>query len=115
MVHLGEKEVPKPCPDCGKNYTMRAMREHRKRHHEAEHVGKRYPCPQCNKQFKRPGDVRRHIREVHQKCRYVCQYCEKSFSQQAKLKLHVRSLHMGNYPHICNLCGKGFLRPSTLK
>jgi len=112
MVHLGEKEVPKPCPDCGKHYTMRALREHRKR----DHQGLRYQCPDCPsaRLFTTKIMLTRHREVVHQKRRFRCTLCLAEFVDRCAWKLHHEAEHVGRrYP--CPQCNKQFKRPGDVR
>jgi len=112
MVHLGEKEIPKPCPDCGKKYTMRAMREHRKR----DHQGLRYQCPDCptTRLFTTKIMLTRHREVVHQKRRFRCTLCLAEFVDRCAWKLHHEAEHVGKrYP--CPQCNKQFKRPGDVR
>ncbi|XP_060630945.2 zinc finger protein 236 isoform X2 [Anolis sagrei] len=92
-------------------------------------------CPYCNKEFKKPSDLVRHIRiHTHEKpfkcpqCfrafavkstltahikthtgikAFKCQYCMKCFSTSGSLKVHIR-LHTGIRPFACPHCDKKF-------
>lgn len=43
---------------------------------------------------------------------YQCQYCDYSTGDASGFKRHVISIHTKDYPHRCNICSKGFRRPS---
>ena len=42
----------------------------------------------------------------------TCRKCKKTFSNEHKLKRHQNEVHLGIYPHVCNMCGKGFSNKS---
>jgi len=113
-VHLLEKEVPKPCPECGKQYTVRALREHRKR----DHQGLRYFCADCPTDARRLFTTKimlhRHREVVHQKRRYRCTLCFAEFVDRSAWKLHHEAEHVGKrYP--CGQCLKQFKRPGDVR
>ncbi|XP_054481507.1 zinc finger Y-chromosomal protein 1 isoform X1 [Anoplopoma fimbria] len=43
---------------------------------------------------------------------YQCQYCDYSTGDASGFKRHVISIHTKDYPHRCDICSKGFRRPS---
>lgn len=53
---------------------------------------KPFPCPECDKQFKRLEHLKRHIRSVHSNIRpFHCKYCEKKFSRSDNLAQHLKT------------------------
>ncbi|EGV64193.1 zf-C2H2 Zinc finger, C2H2 type [Yamadazyma tenuis] len=57
-----------------------------------DETGKPFPCPECNKQFKRSEHLKRHIRSVHSNIRpFHCKYCEKQFSRSDNLAQHLKT------------------------
>ena len=66
-------------------------------------------CDLCNRPFKRPSQLGRHVRIVHENQRHECGICHKLFTRQYKLtkheKLHTRVFITiyGNHNIVSNL------------
>jgi len=101
------------------------------------------PCPQCDKKFMRPYNMRVHVDRVHNKVKpWACQFCEKIFATTSDLKQHLashgfgkihkcedcgrefnnrdsailhRKQHNNERTHFCQECGKGFFKASCLQ
>lgn len=59
---------------------------------EADDEPKPFPCPECDKQFKRLEHLKRHIRSVHLNIRpFHCKYCEKKFLRSDNLAQHSKT------------------------
>lgn len=59
---------------------------------EADDEPKPFPCPECDKQFKRLEHLKRHIRSVHLNIRpFHCKYCDKKFSRSDNLAQHLKT------------------------
>ena len=125
------------CEKCGKvYYYIYALKRHIKDSHNEQE------CKQCGQILKSEELLWKHMSEVHQMCEYSfdCNVCNRKFPSQNKLKCHmkfhgkkeecpickkkVRSI--ANHKQImhksdeekkfqCNLCGKGFSDPRSLK
>lgn len=53
---------------------------------------KPFPCPECDKQFKRLEHLKRHIRSVHLNIRpFHCKYCDKKFLRLDNLAQHSKT------------------------
>ena len=65
-------------------------------------------CEIGDKNFKKPGYLRRHIDVVHNKPKpklpHVCQICDKTFKVPSLLKYHIKAIHEGIKSHKCSKC-----------
>lgn len=59
---------------------------------EGDDEPKPFPCPECDKQFKRLEHLKRHIRSVHLNIRpFHCKYCDKKFLRSDNLAQHSKT------------------------
>ncbi len=74
----------------------------------------RVPCPQCQRTFRYPNEVKKHLEIAHEGLKVACPYCGKAFSTKCNLQKHVAGLHEGkSYP--CTECSKVYTDPSNLR
>ena len=75
---------------------------------------KLWVCTTCEKVFKQPYLLRRHL-PVHTNDRkYECAECDKAFNHQSTLSQHRVSVHSNLKPYVCDICKKTFSRVSIL-
>ncbi|XP_003461706.1 flt3-interacting zinc finger protein 1 isoform X2 [Cavia porcellus] len=130
------------CGHCGALYAaLAALEEHRRTSHgqgegqggveeaggagrEGERVpGQRAPapsrskkifgCSECEKLFRSPRDLERHVLVHTGEKPFPCLECGKFFRHECYLKRH-RLLHGAERPFPCHVCGKGFITLSNL-
>uniref|UniRef100_A0A8C5L1J1 Flt3-interacting zinc finger protein 1 n=1 Tax=Jaculus jaculus TaxID=51337 RepID=A0A8C5L1J1_JACJA len=128
------------CGHCGALYAaLAALEEHRKVSHgeggggeEAAAVvategeqpagepasgsgrGKKiFGCSECEKLFRSPRDLERHVLVHTGEKPFPCLECGKFFRHECYLKRH-RLLHGSERPFPCHICGKGFITLSNL-
>jgi len=99
-VHDGQR--PKYlCTICGKHVFIL------KSHMESVHLGVKYPCEKCGKEFATPPGLKVHILTFHEGNKYPCLVCGKIFNHKGYLKNHVDMVHKGKkFP--CKECGLEF-------
>ena len=81
--------------------------------HKKRHLGKRFPCPSCEKVAKDETELKEHIKNKHDNPFKECPDCHKvlastSFSSHKKTHLMIK-------PHKCNFCGLATSEKSNLK
>ncbi|KAK6057825.1 zinc finger, C2H2 type, partial [Cooperia oncophora] len=78
---------------------------------------KTHACPQCNKIFQRPAEVKRHA-VVHAEVRekWKCSQCDSEFSHKAGLVGHKKAVHDDplNAFVTCKICNQTFAKQSNL-
>lgn len=132
-VHL--KECP-PCDTCKKSCTE-CSHANIAAVHDIRHP---YSCVTCDKAFKHPSDLKKHLLVHTGERPYTCNTCDKAFNQTSVLKRHMRAhtrnhshhtckkcsisdcsqlnvtaVHNGRRPYSCEICDKAFKHPSDLK
>ncbi|XP_072014046.1 uncharacterized protein [Amphiura filiformis] len=129
----GPMEKPLKCSDCGKNYSTKAFKKHRRGHlktktpqqciykgckfvfmerkvfqsHLDVHKGdKRHCCKVCGAGYLRKRDMSEHERDHHrQKRQFLCRYCKEHFSSKFRAKRHERRIHEHQENIQCDECG----------
>ena len=89
------------------SYTATRRQDLRK-HREAVHEGKRYPCDMCDYQATQPNSLKVHRMAKHTGVTFPCDQCDYKASVKGSLRNHKRSMHEGAvYPcDECDFVGK---------
>uniref|UniRef100_A0A3Q3XGL1 C2H2-type domain-containing protein n=1 Tax=Mola mola TaxID=94237 RepID=A0A3Q3XGL1_MOLML len=130
IISVHTKDYPHKCAICGKGFHRPSEL---KKHSVSHRTKKLHQCRHCNYKIADPFVLSRHILSVHTKEQqsaptgsggsvigkgqkerriYQCQYCDYSTGDASGFKRHVISIHTKDYPHRCEICSKGFRRPS---
>ncbi|XP_044539298.1 flt3-interacting zinc finger protein 1 isoform X3 [Gracilinanus agilis] len=72
-----------------------------------------FSCSECEKLFRSPRDLERHVLVHTGEKPFPCLECGKFFRHECYLKRH-RLLHGPERPFPCHVCGKGFITLSNL-
>jgi len=60
------------------------------------------------------ADVESHLLK-HSEPRHKCHYCSFATRQLQSLRIHERRIHTNDRPHLCEACGKSFVKSTLLK
>ncbi|XP_013112207.2 zinc finger protein 184 [Stomoxys calcitrans] len=113
VEHCHDETVDKmPCTQEGCDMTFtrrRILNWHLKRVHKIakEDVPKSYPCNECEKVFKCPMALKKHMfKHTGQELPFPCNICGKRFVINSALKDHLMR-HAGIKNYVCPYCGVG--------
>jgi len=84
-----------------------------KRHVEGVHKGIKFECSECKKTFTTKCNLNKHVKATHLGQKYPCEVCKKEFSDRSNLRKHVKSVHE-KQRFQCKLCPKSFTQSSHL-
>ncbi|CDQ69986.1 unnamed protein product [Oncorhynchus mykiss] len=139
IISVHTKDYPHKCAVCDKGFHRPSEL---KKHSASHRAKKLHQCRHCNFKISDPFVLSRHILSEQQASPekngakrtllgpspasppvarkqgprerrvYQCQYCDYSSGDASGFKRHVISIHTKDYPHRCEICSKGFRRPS---
>eukprot|EP00088_Acartia_fossae_P062916 TRINITY_DN7632_c1_g1_i5.p1 TRINITY_DN7632_c1_g1~~TRINITY_DN7632_c1_g1_i5.p1 ORF type:complete len:552 (-),score=117.50 TRINITY_DN7632_c1_g1_i5:314-1969(-) len=104
---------PKQCNQCSEVFlTAKTLYEHIDVH--TKHLNpKNSPCEICGKLLKDKYTLKAHVEAVHEKRAggdFACEQCGKLLKSKSSLQYHRKSAHTQDYPHRCDVCGKGYIK-----
>lgn len=101
------------CEQCGKDILKSRLSDHI----GAKHNAKRFECDLCKSSYVEKANLIRHMFYKHLKNQrqYPCPYCDKIYEQSGSRSLHIKKIHTNDLRHVCETCGKRFVKPSKLK
>ena len=75
---------------------------------------KKFECHICKKILSSRGNLNKHLVIHDDTKKYNCDHCDAKFNQARDLNTHKMQKHTGERPHVCKLCGKGFVHKHYL-
>ena len=116
-IHTDER--PHACRFCHKKFiTGNRLRDHEVNVHQEMQNEKDAPygCPKCERRFRMPSSLKKHLRIHHNlghdKSVYTCKVCKKRFRSQHSCTLHELT-HVDVDVHLCKFCGMEFTDKGT--
>lgn len=110
-THTGEK--PFHCQHC--EFSC-ADQSNLKTHIKSKHgTDLPFKCGHCPQAFADDKELQRHAEIFQGHKTHQCPHCEHKSTNSSDLKRHIISVHTKDFPHKCDVCEKGFHRPSELK
>ncbi len=74
-----------------------------------------YTCHECGKIYFYNFALHEHIRSVHLGIRYPCSMCPKNFASKSIRRDHVKAAHSDATPYRCGRCGERFALRNQLR
>ncbi|XP_036380617.1 zinc finger protein 711-like [Megalops cyprinoides] len=110
-THTGEK--PYQCQHCEFRCADQSnLKTHIKSKHGTELP---YKCGHCPQAFADDKELQKHMEIFQGHKAHQCPHCDHKSTNSSDLKRHIISVHTKDFPHKCEVCEKGFHRPSELK
>ena len=100
------------CHLCGKTFAYKSLL---KQHMDTHKEGTPHLCPLCNKGFKSEALLKKHVTVTHGTPDFQCKTCSSRFKSKKLLYWHEVRVHSNVRAYKCDICGKDFKDPRTLR
>ncbi|XP_029733293.1 transcription factor grauzone [Aedes albopictus] len=116
VTQVHEKIFEFMCEICSKGFMKRSELKDHRQYHELTADEMKKQCPICNKWLKNLRYWKRHVGRHQNEGEHKCEQCNHVSVNLVSLKLHIERKHGPNIKkYVCDLCGKEYSRPVTLK
>ena len=88
---------------------------HLRRHYNASHEVKRYPCTQCNYKVSDLSALKKHIKSVHEGVKHECDICGLKASSRSNLNTHIKIKHNEGKSYLCDKCNMECMSRTSLR
>lgn len=114
LVHSKREKLQ--CPKCPETYLRQInLDEHYRRVHEQIEPVKNVLCSLCGFATKHEAHLARHLQSHSEDRPYACDKCDKTYKTPDALKKHISNVHLNIRPHVCTFCGAGFFERRYLE
>ena len=91
--HIEAKHSGKKYP-CNRCYYKATTEINLKQHIRSVHEGKKYPCPKCDYKATQAANLNKHIKVQHDVIKYSCKQCDFQANYEPTLVKHIKNIHM---------------------
>ncbi|EAT39684.1 AAEL008535-PA [Aedes aegypti] len=116
VTQVHDKTFEFMCEICSKGFMKHSELKAHREYHELSPEEMKKQCPVCNKWLKNLRYWRRHVTRHQNEGAHKCEHCSHVSVNLLSLKQHIERKHGPKIKkYVCDLCGKEYSRPVTLK